>query len=104
MKPTRFYSFIQLFMVLTLVFTMLAPAVCSLLDVELTSVVMKDFAEEETQKKGETENSEKNVFVHYLNDIESYTFDQMSLHFGFYSENDSSLNSEIVLPPPEPLV
>jgi hypothetical protein len=91
-------------MVLTLVFTMLAPAVCSLLDVELTSIVMKDFAEEETQKKGENESLEKDVFVHYLDELESYTFNQMKLHFGFYAENVSTVISEIVLPPPESLV
>jgi len=83
---------------------MLAPVVCSLLDVEISSIVMKDFAEEETQKKGETENLEKDVFVHYLDELESYTFSQMNLHFEFYAENDSSVNSEIILPPPESIV
>lgn len=91
-------------MVLTLVFSMLAPAVCSLLDVEMTSIVMKDFAEEESQKKGEIEKLEKDVVLHYLEYALPFEHYQESMLFGVFSENDSRFVSEIILPPPEPTV
>ena len=101
MKSTRFFSFIQIFMVLTLVCSMMAPAVYSLMDVELSSIVIKDFAEEETQKKGENEKTEKNIFLYYLNHERPYAQYPLIVFFGIYSEKGSRFTSKIILPPPE---
>ena len=80
---------------------MLAPAVGSLLDVDITSTMMKDFTDEEQHKKSEIEQAEKDVFLYKMEYLAPLVRYQRCVNFDDYRENDSRFISEIVLPPPK---
>lgn len=100
MTSTRYLSFAQICIVLTLAFTILNPFVYNRLDVEITSLVINDLSEQDSQKQGEIENATKVIFIHDLEYLVPFVQNQSYALFDAYLENDLCLYTKIVLPPP----
>jgi len=79
-----------------LIFTILAPPILSLLDIEVTAITMQ----EEKKEKEEKELEEKTILFHGFSAITSIHNCQNNVSTS-YREDLSDCTSKIVLPPPE---
>jgi len=79
-----------------IIFTILAPPVLSLLDIEVVAITMQ----EEKKEKEEKEMEEKTILFHKFSEIASI-YNNEDNESTFYREDLSDHTSKIVLPPPE---
>ena len=93
-------SFILITLSLALSFSMLAPALNSLLDFNPDYTSIGDFSEEESNKN-EKEIFEKDIVFLGSHKIEPYYISLCGELSGFYMEDSSMFDEKILLPPPK---
>lgn len=80
-----------------LIFTILAPPVLSLLEIEVVSFTMQ----EEKKEKKEKELEEKTIFFNGMSKIMTSNNDHETNLVTFYKAGLPDYTSKIILPPPE---
>jgi len=93
-------SFLLIALSLALSFSMLAPSISMLFDIEMNASVLVDISEEETNK-GEKEIFEKDIVLLGSDKMETYYASQCGVLGGFYMEDSSMFDEKILLPPPK---
>jgi len=93
-------SFILIMLSVALSFSMIAPALNSLLNLKSDSSMLVDFSEEEPNKS-EKEIYEKEIVIIVSQKFEPYCPAQFTALSGFYKEDTSMFDEKILLPPPE---
>jgi len=93
-------SFVLIMLSVALSFSMIAPALNSLLDFNPDYTAFGDFSEEEPNKN-EKEIFEKDIVLLIDAKFEPYYTTQCSVLSGFYKEDTSMFDEKILLPPPE---
>lgn len=93
-------SFVFIMLSVTLIFSMIAPALDALLDLRSDSVALVDFSEEEPTKS-EKEIYEKDIVLRASLKFEPYCLTELKIFSGFYKEDSSMFDKKIFLPPPK---
>jgi hypothetical protein len=94
-------SILALCFLFTLVFSILAPSVSELLNLDYTEVALIDSSEEESQKEIETSMDEDIIIMNSLSIIHIYYLEEYNGVFKFYRDNSSIHASSVYLPPPK---
>ncbi|MFT4668953.1 MAG: hypothetical protein ACI840_000102 [Ulvibacter sp.] len=94
-------SILALCFLFSLVFSILAPSVSNLLNLEYDEVALLDIVEEESQKEVEPSIDDDIVIIQGLSKISSYSLEEDICMFNFYGDDSFIHASSVHLPPPK---
>ncbi len=94
-------SFVILLYSISLVFSILAPSVLNLLDLEYTKVIMMESTTDESQTNGELSLEEDAQTIQPLSTTPGFYFVERQKGINFHLEDGSIHLASIHLPPPE---